>query len=37
MNRRLERTIVGAFIAAGVVWALTTVDLRAFELSSDPR
>jgi hypothetical protein len=37
MNRKLERTIVGAFIAAGLVWALTTVDLRAFELARAQR
>jgi CRP-like cAMP-binding protein len=35
MNRKLERGIVGAFIAAGVVWALTTVDLHAFEFKLD--
>jgi hypothetical protein len=37
MNRKLERTVAGTFIPAGAVWALTTVDLRAFELARAQR
>jgi hypothetical protein len=33
----LKTTVVGVFIPAVVAWALTTLDLLAFELARAPR